>query len=604
LTICCYECPLSLKKYLGQIFAKFQTKVTTIHSSPHILEFLWSLSRLPWLTDNFTQEEFKRVFGMAFTYIQHANDLVRKAGQSDKAEDRIMSQYLLALAYSTISNWFLAIKVSNRKYIATFIVRNLILADGELDTIDEQSLATLDLITRFTHSDLDLFLQPSGLGPDSTRKVKRWVYGPSIISFETDELTGESRFLVRRPTGMGVFEVRPDTRMYPSWLVKEIEAIEDNQTGTASHDFVFSPSYFLLQMVVPNDVRSEFKPIPLHDDPQTVRALSTLDRAPVVDFHKVGVIYIGPGQHDEREILANTTGSRAYRAFLSKLGTLFRLQGNRRVYTGGLDTEMNMDGEFAYSWNNKISQMIFHTTTLMPTREGDTSVSNKKRHVGNNYVNIFYDESGLPFRFDTLPSQFNFINIVISPHAWNPANEGVSTTEGHNSSTGELADVGDGSGGLARTRFFSVRTYRRPGVTDIFVAGELKIVSEENLPVFARNLALVASKFATVYHSDGQYISNWRYRLQQIKTLENRVVSQLADEENKAQHSESDKDRNESNDLALSFMGQLAAVGAGSNSDSESTPPVGPVSGVTFVAEPDRGVPLPILKSLDFNKFA
>lgn len=618
LTICCYECPLSLKKYLGQIFAKFQTKITTIHSSPHILEFLWSLSRLPWLTDNFTQEEFKRVFGMAFTYIQHANDLVHKAGQSDRAEDRVMSQYLLALAYSTIASWFLAIKLSNRQHIATYIVRNLILADGKLESIDEQSLATLDLITHFTQSDLDLFLQPSGLVPAPDRKVKRWIYGSSVIAFETDEQTGESRFLVRRPTGMGIFDIKPDARMYPPWLTQLLsqgQAGDDEKAARQVRDAVFSPSYLLLQMVVPNDVRSTFKPLPLPDDPQTVRAISALDRAPVVDFHKIGIMYIGPGQSDERDILANAAGSRAYRVFLSQIGTLIRLKGNRRIYTGGLDTEMDMDGEYAYAWNDKIAQMIFHTTTLMPTREGDTSVAGKKRHVGNNYVNIFYDESGLPFRFDTVPSQFNFINIVISPHAYTavPAVNGgdapgepsahlASQPPGENQ---ELLESGvpDGLSSAPRTQFYSVQTYRRPGVPDIFVAGELTIVSESNLAVFVRNLALVASKFATVYHSEGQYISNWRYRLQQIKTLEERVLAQRAGDEEKTAQADAEKERGGEHDLAASFMGQLAGVTA-TNSDSDSTPSVGPVSGVTFVAEPDNGVALPLLRSLDFNKFA
>jgi len=65
------------------------------------------------------------------------------------------------------------------------------------------------------------------------------------------------------------------------------------------------------------------------------------------------------------------------------------------VYTGGLDIENGVDGEFAYYWQDHITQMIFHVATLMPSNEWFM----KKRHIGNDYVTIVYNDSGDDYRF-------------------------------------------------------------------------------------------------------------------------------------------------------------------------------------------------------------
>jgi hypothetical protein len=41
-----------------------------------------------------------------------------------------------------------------------------------------------------------------------------------------------------------------------------------------------------------------------------------------------------------------------------------------------------------------VSQVVFHTATLMPSKETDQSCNNKKRHIGNDYVTIVFNESG------------------------------------------------------------------------------------------------------------------------------------------------------------------------------------------------------------------
>ncbi|KAK4509797.1 uncharacterized protein ATC70_007100 [Mucor velutinosus] len=256
---------------------------------------------------------------------------------------------------------------------------------------------------------------------------------------------------------------------------------------------------------------------PLPDDEATARTLATFDRIPVVDFHKIGVLYVGKGQTHELEILANTYGSPDYVRFLNALGTIQRLHGFSGN-TGGLDREMDIDGRYAYFWKDDVTEAVFHAATMMPTNlERDPQCSAKKRHIGNDYVSIVYNDSGMDYAFDTLPSQFNFINIVVSPHSI--STEAVSPTH---------ALIG------AENSFFKVEMQRRPDMPDIGPLSEPKLVSAQSLPGFVRQAAIHANIFAQVFWQSAsaggkrEYVSHWRERLKQIQRVKERLAGKSA----------------------------------------------------------------------------
>lgn len=204
------------------------------------------------------------------------------------------------------------------------------------------------------------------------------------------------------------------------------------------------------------------KPLLVGSSQIVQRALKVLDIIPPYETHKVGVIYIGPGQcNNETEILRNGFGSVRYMEFLSKLGTLISLLDTDapNYYLGGLEQNGN-DGRFAYIWQDDVMQVIFHVATLMPFKESDPSCNNKKLHIGNNYVTIVYNESGEEYNIYTIKGQFNYANIIIQPLDHNTnrvivkAKEEVSEYVGHN---------------------------------------EPKIISDQNLGILARQLALHAN---------------------------------------------------------------------------------------------------------------
>ena len=253
-------------------------------------------------------------------------------------------------------------------------------------------------------------------------------------------------------------------------------------SGLASDTF-YTSSYV---GILPEDVLQEFysslslaspstssfeRPVALPDDDTVARALSVFDRNSTVDGHRIGVIYMGSGQSTESEILANTVGSTEYTAFISELGTLTRLKGST-FNMQGLDREFDSDGEYTYCWRDRATEIIFHITTMMPTNlEADPAGTNKKRHIGNDFVNIVWNESGTPFNFHTFPSQFNYVYIVITPSSPSPSpRPAPSYLPPH----------------TTKHTYYKVAVLSAPNFPEISPASEPKVVSASSLPSFVR----------------------------------------------------------------------------------------------------------------------
>jgi len=148
------------------------------------------------------------------------------------------------------------------------------------------------------------------------------------------------------------------------------------------------------------------------------RALSVLDRTLTVAAHKVGVLYVGEGQTTQAEILSNAQGSPRYQQLLRALGRFVTLSElGPELYSGGLDRSPDaLDGRFSLFWASEALHVMYHVATLMPTRPGDAAGTHKKRHIGNDYVHIVYNDSGaLAYDPDTLTGQFTFVAIVVAP---------------------------------------------------------------------------------------------------------------------------------------------------------------------------------------------
>lgn len=276
-------------------------------------------------------------------------------------------------------------------------------------------------------------------------------------------------------------------------------------------EVTLDPSFFAVQLShyphMPRDLkRSQLVPQSSRLD----GLLRTLKRTPVIDTHKIAIVYVGPGQKTEREILGNRHGSPAYTRFLEGMGRLIRIRDQLDVYTGDIVPET--DGEFAYAWWDDIVQVVYHTATLMPNLESDPAYVFKKRHVGNDKVRIVWNDSGLPYEHDTIPSAFNLVNIVIQPHS--------------------LGTIAAFSSDMHEREFFEVTMQRMAGMPEFGPIGDFKLVSAESLAPLLRQVSLLADFFSEVYvatdkdTSTHEYVTNWRRRLQYINTFRTRWESE------------------------------------------------------------------------------
>ncbi|XP_067296889.1 tuberin isoform X1 [Pseudorasbora parva] len=262
-----------------------------------------------------------------------------------------------------------------------------------------------------------------------------------------------------------------------------------------------SPSFVFLQLYHSPFFGNEAnKPLLLPKSQLIDRAVKVLDQMPPYDTHKIGVVFVGAGQaNNEVSILSNEYGSNRYAQFLTGLGKLIHLKDcdPDQIFLGGLD-QYGDDGEFTYCWHDDIMQAIFHIATLMPNRESDKGCCNKKRHIGNDFVVVVYNDSGEEYKLGTIKGQFNFVEVLIKPLDY-------------------------------ESNLVTLQCRKDlEGLVDTSVA---KIVSDRNLPLLVRQMALHANMASLVHqcrtNPSDAYASKWLARLRHIKRLRTRAQEEI-----------------------------------------------------------------------------
>uniref|UniRef100_A0AAY4EAJ4 Tuberin n=1 Tax=Denticeps clupeoides TaxID=299321 RepID=A0AAY4EAJ4_9TELE len=279
-----------------------------------------------------------------------------------------------------------------------------------------------------------------------------------------------------------------------------------------------SPSFVFLQLYHSPFFGNEAnKPLLL---PKSQVSVKVLDQMPPYDTHKIGVVFVGVGQvNNEVAILSNEYGSNRYAQFLTGLGKLIHLKDcdPDQIFLGGLD-QYGDDGEFTYCWHDDIMQAIFHIATLMPNKESDKGCCNKKRHIGNDFVVVVYNDSSEEYKLGTIKGQFNFVEVVIKPLDY-------------------------------ESNLVTLQCRKDlEGLVDTSVA---KIVSDRNLPLLVRQMALHANMASLVHQNRSNpsdaYASKWLARLRHIKRIRTRsrptpgisLTQSHAQMQNKSTHQQS-----------------------------------------------------------------
>ncbi|KAL9052100.1 MAG: hypothetical protein Q9162_005617 [Coniocarpon cinnabarinum] len=572
LSVACHELPGSLTKMLDNTLQRMAQTINQPLLAVHVLEFLASLSRLPELIKNFREEEFKIVFTICLNYLQQAretrikgterwslresistsrpNSVAKDSGIGSRPTSVVTSavaedvpQYVHALTYHVLIFWFMSLKLQDRNRYIGWISEKLTYRDSNgREVMEEQGQVTIDMMQRVAFSDRDetapdpLFANEN----DGLRTTKSWVVGKSIVTIETAGRTGFSQIVRRRPTGTTFSTFRPT-------IVKPPRHQAPITIGTAAESFYTDeyvgilPEHVFQEFYAFQDYLSTPFSIELPQEDAVTRAINSFDRISPLDGHKVGIIYVSEGQRNETEILSNIMGSADYTSFLGRIGTLINLR-DAKLNTQGLDRgDTETDGKFTFAWRDRVTELVFHVTTMMPNHEHDKERTLKKRHVGNDFVNIIFNNSGMTWNIDTIPSDFNSVNIVVAPEARSSfvetrlqaaaVDEDVDV-EGASRPTTPDAEacthIGDSYGSV----YYKVTVLTKPGIPALSPAHTTKIVSGASLPDFVRLLALNASSFAQMWANresaggTGEHPSSWRSRLQEIAKLRARYGPQ------------------------------------------------------------------------------
>ncbi|KAI9158679.1 Tuberous sclerosis protein [Paramyrothecium foliicola] len=624
LSICCHELPLSTSKSLVQMLNQMAAIITQPHVSVHILEFLACLSRMQHIYVNFREDEYRIVFAICFRYLDSAKEKDRSNRNSHASEPSTpaanhyaeqslsnasdeLPQYVHALAYHVIIFWFLALKLPDRATHVGWIVRKLFAdVDGSGRPAEEQAITSIDFLQRVTYADVDESADDPHFKEERYGKIqkKRWLIGNSIVTVRQASASGWARVTKRQSSGTSSYTIRENFRAPPLHQVGHHGEIA--REGQSWNNTIL-PSHLLVQLLSPAPQSSEFvRPIPLPEDDATERTIRVFDRNSAVDGHKVGIIYIGEGQTKENEILANVSGSSDYVEFLNNLGTLTKLKG-ATFNTQGLDREYDTDGQYTFCWRDRVTELVFHVITQMPTDlERDPVCSAKKRHIGNDFVNIIFNDSGLPFYFDTFPSQFNFVNIVITPA----------------SRASFIASREPTPENEKKQPFYRVQLLSKPGFPEISPASETKMVSLKALPSFIRLLALNASVFSLVWYNreGGEHISSWSSRLREIKRLRERHGPKAAGalpspppsslggamQAQPPPHQQQQDTSRPSSTVRDSFssLRRTSVATFFTNTSEQPSQRSSTLSASTTTNDTEIGSPAPLVDSVDFSKWA
>lgn len=524
LTVSCFEIPGSVKRYITPILLELQKRITTLHAIPSILEFLLALKSSPPLVSNLTPDETKRVFAIVFNLIENSLFLKVRSKSFSLPPPTSSSKTLISFttrdydmeispstegfligesmtrffqhqSFMVLASWLSNVKADKIDALIPFVMGGLDKL-AKIEDLKYDALAYMDFVSRlrFTGSNEPALLR--GRDPSDSNesfRLKRWVGKNCLISINTFGATDKAIVESKRPSCECTFEVKPQMRpLQPKYKLFDFQEEEPEKTNSLA----LIPDQ-IIPLVSTQDVDAL---VPLPDDDLAFnRSIGVLDRIPQVEFQKIGIIYVGPGQDEESQILANDRGSLQYNWFLTQIGDCIKLsETGKFFYKGGL--EPDIDGEYALVWNNATTQITFHTVTLMPS---DKDLTFKKRHVGNNFVNIFYNESGLSssrFNFNIIKSQFTFINIVITP-------EFVGTPD-------------------KISQHYKVKIHRRSGVPGLLSCAHFKILDRSNLARYVRHISLIANALAEKYNETGSQnaCSIWGVRCKQLLGIHERLI--------------------------------------------------------------------------------
>ena len=489
--------PLQMCKYLPIILTTSSQIIGHLNISIYILEMLSSLSNCPKVYHNLSDDDFKMIFGIALQFIETTN-----------TQNTVQSSYHLYLAFSVINTWLLHV----RNHQFQFLLHRMTLAMKKNPLVRDRILICVDFMSRMLLNGTDSSDRNADLNePTASKILQYYLHGHCLVSVHSNS---HPKIIIRRPSGTTVHTPTDAIIGEPLPIVTptfnkttgsffgrkssiSIRRKPSNPTTLTEILGQFPETYFMNKektinnfifvqsashLLVDADTLSSV-PLPIND--KLTRAVNVFDFTPTVDFHKFGICYLRNGQN-EVEMLSNTQMGNEFESIYKQFGKVVEIGNEKYKYYGGLNKET--DGTHTLIWHDEITYMVFINSTMMPNHENDPTRMMKKRFIGNCWVNIIFKEQEATYT--PMKSDSIFVNIIIEP--WEYPN--------------------------------LYKIWIEPVLGDIGGFGPLevpRILEKEAVAVFVRQIAFHLNIYAQiqVQSEQGEYISEWRQRLQIIEKL-------------------------------------------------------------------------------------
>jgi RAP1 GTPase activating protein 1 len=175
-----------------------------------------------------------------------------------------------------------------------------------------------------------------------------------------------------------------------------------------------------LRTVVPD--LAQLKLIDIKEPPLNDALLKYEDQC-VARQYKFGAIMWRAGQSED-QLFANNEMPGGFELFLTMLGERIELSG-WSGFRGGLDVTGGTTGtqsvfrHFVHS--DEDVEIMYHVAPLLPFFEKDLQQLERKRHVGNDVVNVVFVEGDEPFPTSLITSHFTYVFIVVRLESMSPA---------------------------------------------------------------------------------------------------------------------------------------------------------------------------------------
>lgn len=217
LSLSAFELQPSMTKYLPRILEKLSQIMSNPTMAVHIIDFLAIVGSLPMLYSNFTEADYKMVFGVALQYLQHHN-----RPESHLAISWALSQHVCIMSYYIIYVWFLAVRLPDRPRHIKYITRQLLLANEGREELDEPTEVCFDWLARYTYASADPrpadsmlndIIMHSATTPTSSEPAlaeKTWILGNSVATIRALAKRGWVEVVSRRASGMSKFLCRAE----------------------------------------------------------------------------------------------------------------------------------------------------------------------------------------------------------------------------------------------------------------------------------------------------------------------------------------------------------------------------------------------------------